>query len=76
MYVAPTDGYIPSFGLQQQIKGGQSGEIGDRSFYLMLKNGQEYGKMNINLYAPYGNLHPGLIRLSYAINPTGSRILR
>jgi hypothetical protein len=76
MYVAPTDGYIPSFGLQQQIKGGQSGEIGDRSFYLMLKNGQEYGKMNINLYAPYGYLHPGLIRLSYAINPSGSRILR
>jgi hypothetical protein len=76
MYSAPTDGYTPSFSFQQQIKGGQSGEIGDRSFYLVLKNGQEYGKMDINLYAPYGHLHPGLIRLSYAINPSGSRILR
>ena len=76
MYFAPTDGYTPSFLLQQQIKGGQSGEIGDRSFYLVLKNGQEYGKMDINLYAPYGYLHPGLIRLTYAINPSGSRILR
>ncbi len=76
MYVAPTDGYVPTFKLQQRIKGGQSGEIGDRSFYLILKNGQEYGKMNINLYAPYGYLHPGLIHLSYAINPSGSRILR
>ena len=76
MYFAATDGYTPSFLLQQQIKGGQSGEIGDRSFYLKLNNGQEYGRMNINLYAPYGYLHPGLIRLSYAINPSGSRILR
>ncbi len=76
MYVAPTDNYVPSFQLQQQIKGGQSGEIGDRSFYLKFNNGQTYGRMNINLYAPYGFLHPGLIRLSYAINPSGSRILR
>jgi len=76
MYSAPTDVYMPSFRLEQQIKGGQSGEIGDRSFYLKLKNGREYGRMNINLYAPYGFLHPGLIRLSYAINPSGSRILR
>jgi hypothetical protein len=76
MYIAPTEGYVPSFVLQQQIKGGQSGEIGDRSFYLMLRNGHKYGRMNINLYAPYGYLHPGLIRLSYAINPSGSRVLR
>jgi hypothetical protein len=76
MYSAPTDGYIPSFGLKSQIKGGQSGEIGNRYFYLLLKDGKEYGKMSINLFAPYGNLHPGLIRLSYAINPSGSRILR
>jgi hypothetical protein len=76
MYSAPADGYVPSFRLQQQIKGGQSGEIGDRCFYLALKNGQEYGRMNINLYAPYGYISPGLIHISYAINPSGSRILR
>jgi hypothetical protein len=76
MYSAPTDGYIPSFSLKSQIKGGQSGEIGNRFFYLRLKDGNEYGRMSINLFAPYGRLHPGLIRLSYAINPSGSRILR
>jgi hypothetical protein len=76
MYSAPTDGYIPSFSLKSQIKGGQSGEIGNRYFYLHLKDGKQYGKMSINLFAPYGRLHPGLIRLSYAINPSGSRILR
>ncbi|MGA2787583.1 MAG: hypothetical protein ABSF60_08650 [Verrucomicrobiota bacterium] len=76
MYSAPQDGYIPSFSQKSQIKGGQSGEIGNRYFYLLLNNGKEYGKMSINLFAPYGDLHPGLIRLSYAINPSGSRILR
>jgi hypothetical protein len=76
MYEAPGEGYGPAFTLQQQIKGGQSGEIGNRSFYLLLENGQEYGRMKINLYAPYGHLYPGLIRLTYAINPSGSHILR
>ena len=76
MYSAPQGGYTPSFSLQRQVKGGQSGEIGNRYFYLLLKNGKEYGRMSINLFAPYGRLHPGLIRLSYAINPSGSRILK
>jgi len=76
MYSAPTAGYIPSFSLKSQIKGGQSGEIGNRYFYLLLQDGKEYGRMSINLFAPYGYLYPGLIRLSYAINPSGSRILR
>jgi hypothetical protein len=76
MFSAPNDGYVPTFQLQQQIKGGQSGEIGERRFYLKLKEGQEYGKMTINLYAPFNDKIPGLIRLSYAVNPSGSRILR
>lgn len=76
MYSAPADGYIPAFSLKSQIKGGQSGEIGNRFFYLLLNNGKEYGRMSINLFAPYGRLHPGLVDISYAINPSGSRILR
>lgn len=76
MYSAPTDGYVPSFSLKQQIKGGQQGQIGNRYFYLLLNDGKEYGRMSINLFAPFGNLHPGLVMISYAINPSGSRILR
>jgi hypothetical protein len=76
MQLAPVARYVPSFQLQRRIKGGQNGEIGDRRFYVLLRNGQEYGRVNINLYAPYGYLAPGLVRLSYTINPTGSRILR
>jgi hypothetical protein len=76
MYEAPAEGYVPSFVWKNQIKGGQRGQIGDHQFYLLLKNGREYGQMSINLHAPFNNQTPGLIRLSYAINPSGSRILR
>jgi hypothetical protein len=76
MYEAPADGYVPSFQLSGQIKGGQRGDIGERHFYLKLKNGQEYGRITIELDAPYNDQIPGMIRLQYAINPSGSRILR
>jgi len=74
--VAPVEGYVPTFKLQQEIKGGQRGKTGEKRFYLKLNNGPVYGKMTITLHAPYNDQIPGLIRLSYAINPTGSRILR
>jgi hypothetical protein len=76
MWMAPADGYVPSFQKSEQIRGGERGQIGDRSFYLQLQNGNEYGRMAIDLLAPFNNQTPGLIRLSYAINPSGSRILR
>jgi hypothetical protein len=76
MYSAPAKGYVPAFQLQQQIKGGQRGSIGTRRFYVMLRNGQEYGRITIELNAPFNDNVPGLIRLEYAINPTGSRVLR
>jgi len=37
MYSAPTEGYVPNFQLQQQIRGGQSGSIGEKRFYINLK---------------------------------------
>jgi hypothetical protein len=76
MWMAPADRYLPSFQLQQQIKGYQRGQIGERRFYLQLQNGNEYGHMTIDLLAPYNVGIPGLVRLSYAVNPSGSRILR
>ena len=42
----------------------------------MLNNGKIFGRIQIDLIAPYNMGIPGLIRLSYAINPDGSRILR
>jgi len=76
MYRAPTDGYSPSFQFRRQVKGGQDGSPGEKYFYVKLKDGQGYGAIGIELCAPYNNQIPGLIRLSYTINPSGSRILR
>jgi hypothetical protein len=76
MFTAPADGYVPTFSLQQQIRDGQRGSIGDKKFYIMLNNGKIFGRIQIDLIAPYNMGIPGLIRLSYAINPDGSRILR
>ena len=76
MFYAPADGYAPSFSLQQKIRGGGRGSIGDKNFYVMLNNGKIFGRIQIDLVAPFNVGIPGLIRLSYAINPSGSRILR
>jgi hypothetical protein len=76
MYVAPTNGYTQQFRFDQQIKGGQRGSMGARRFYVTLRNGKEYGRVTIGVFAPYNGQVPGLIRVEYVINPTGSPVLR
>ena len=76
MYVAPVSGYTPSFKFQHQAKYGPPHDTGSRRYYVNLKSGKEYGRIDIELCAPFNNKTPGLIRLSYVVNPSGSRILR
>ncbi|MDB6109357.1 MAG: hypothetical protein JWR69_1107 [Pedosphaera sp.] len=76
MYLAPVTGYTPAFRYAQRLRGGQSGSTGKKRFYVMLKNGQEYGRVTLELIAPYNHQVPGLVRIDYAINPSGPRILR
>jgi hypothetical protein len=79
MYSAPVDGYTPVFQYPQtprQLKSGQRGRSGQHRFYVILENGKEYGRIKVDLVAPYNDTIPGLIEIQYAINPTGSRILR
>ena len=76
MYSAPTDGYVSSFQFEQKVGSGWGDSTGERHFYITLNNGQEYGRISIELCAYYNKQIPGMIRLSYAINPSGSRILR
>jgi hypothetical protein len=77
MYVAPTDGYsnLVQFGEAANLNG-WGGGFGSRRFYLSLNSGHQVGRITISLYAYYNRKTPGLIRIEYAINPTGSRILR
>jgi hypothetical protein len=76
MSLAPADGYTPSFQFEQKIGSGWGDSTGAKRFYVTLNNGQAYGRITIELYAYYNDRTPGLIRLSYAINPSGSPILR
>jgi hypothetical protein len=76
MYVAPAGGYTPSFQFEQTVGGGWGDSTGPRQFYVKLNNGQEYGRITVELFAYYNNQNPGMVRLSYAINPSGSRTLR
>jgi hypothetical protein len=73
--LAPTEGYVPSFKFQGRLKGGQRGTPGEKCFYVQLNGGQEYGAIRIEMIAPYNKQIPGLIRLSYTVNPSGSRLL-
>lgn len=77
MYEAPTDGYTNSFSYNESATvNGWGDTTGEQRFYVRLNGGQEYGRISIELEAYYNNQIPGMIRLSYAINPSGSRILR
>jgi hypothetical protein len=76
MFYAPAEGYLPSFQFEQKVGSGWGDSTGEKKFFVKLNNGKEYGWISIELYAYYNNQIPALIRLSYAINPSGSRILR
>jgi hypothetical protein len=77
MYRAPEAGYTNQFARQEQSNPYRwSGATGDKRFYVRLRNGQMYGRIIINLYADYHGKQPAMIQLSYAVNPSGSRLLR
>ncbi len=77
MFTAPETGYMNVF--THQVDAGQSG-WGDgferKRFYVKLRNGQMYGRIGVDLCAHYRGNKPALIRISYAVNPSGSRLLR
>jgi hypothetical protein len=77
MYQAPAEGYTNSFAYEEPATANGWGDTtGAQRFYVRLRDGQEYGRISIELEAYYNDHIPGLVRLSYAINPSGSRILR
>jgi hypothetical protein len=75
MCVAPAEGYVERFRQAGPMKGGGRGSTGNRRFYVTLNHGSQYGRISIELVAPFNSEIPGLVRLSYAINGSGSRVL-
>jgi len=77
MFTAPEAGYTNAFTHQEEANSSSWGFLtGDKRLYIRLRNGQMYGRIIANLYADYGGKQPAMIRISYAINPSGSRLLR
>lgn len=77
MFRAPEAGYTNTFRYQEdEDVNGWGGETGKKRFYINLRNGQMYGRVTVELYADYYGKQPAMIRLSYSINPSGSRMLR
>jgi hypothetical protein len=77
MYEAPTTGYTNSFTYEQSATmSGWGDTTGPQRFYVRLNNRLNYGRITIEIEVYYNKDIPGLVRLSYALNPSGSRILR
>ncbi len=74
MYLAPTSGYSNLFGFALSPANPWTRQSGTLRFYLRLNGGKEYGRVLIDM-AMWAR-KPNLLRVEYAINPTGSRILR
>jgi hypothetical protein len=76
MFRAPQEGYTPSFVYEQKVGSGWGDTTGAKRFYLSLHGGKIYGQMTIEMFCYYNKQIPGMVRLNYAINPSGSRILK
>jgi len=76
MYWAPTEGYAPAFHYEQKVGSGWGDSTGTKRFYVRLNGRQIFGRMSIEVFAYYNDSTPGLIRIQYAVNPTGGRVLR
>jgi hypothetical protein len=77
MFTAPEAGYTNVFAYQEAATvNGWGPGTGAKRFYLRLRNGQMYGRLTVELYADFHGKEPGMIELQYAINPSGSRLLR
>jgi hypothetical protein len=77
MYLAPAEGYTNEFRMEQfesQPRWG-AGFAGKR-FFVKGRDGQLYGRIEIEVYSRYGNPPDARFWIKYAVNPKGSRILR
>ena len=77
MSTAPESGYTNVFAYREEATvNGWGPGTGDKRFYVRLRNGRMYGRIVIGLDADYHGKQPAMISLSYAVNPSGSRLLR
>jgi hypothetical protein len=76
MFLAPQEGYVKNCAMEFH-----PGEMGwtygvNKRFYLKARNGQIYGRLNVEIDAYYLKDRWGRFGIKYAVNPTGSSVLR
>jgi hypothetical protein len=77
MFTAPDVGYSNSFTYFEPADANGWGDLtGEKRFYVKLRDGRAYGRIIVNLFANYDRQQSGMIRISFAVNPSGSRLLR
>jgi hypothetical protein len=74
MFLAPTTGYSNLFSFFESATNPWNRQSGTLRLFLRLKDGKEYGRVSIDMAGCARK--PDILRVEYAINPTGSRILR
>ena len=73
MYLAPESGYEPKIAMQFDPNDSDWIGIVKKQFFIRSRNGQVYGRAEIEIDSIY-NVHSAL-QIDYAINPNGSRNL-
>ena len=77
MFLAPTEGYTNLFSFEQAANASGWGDTtGDMSFFVTLHDGRAYGRVCIEIRAGSQGRTGGMVHLSYALNPSGSHVLR
>jgi len=77
MCIAPATGYTNGFAYGEEAgMDGWSGGFYGKRFYIRMRDGQTYGRITFHLRASPSREGPAMVGFEYAINPSGSRLLR
>lgn len=76
MFLAPEEGYAQALSREFRPSDEDWTYGVNRRFYLRARNGQIYGRVDIEIQAFYLKDKQGRLGIKYAVNPAASRVLR
>jgi len=77
MFLAPQSGYSPTFRVARLANDlNWSHGIGRRRFYVRSRDGKLHGRITVEVFAFYLKDKQARVKITYSVNPSGSRILR
>lgn len=76
MYAAPENGYVARFESHAKFLDERGPDPFSKRFYLRSRDGKLHGRVRLAVLGRTFGANEGEIRLEYAVNPSGSRVLR